>query len=128
MTIAYHWSPSVNHDSIIKRGLLVPKTHPRLTTPVTCSEGHRNPHISLGRNPMHAWILSGGFLLRRVEEYGWLSGQPKGIPLKWDLWQVEIDTIRDWRKDDYELNVDMDISPSHLTWVAHRWIVDNGVF
>ena len=128
MTIAFHWSPSANYDSIIRRGLLVPKLHPRLTTPVTCSEGHRNPHISLGRNPMHAWSLSGGFLLRRVEEYGWLSGQPKGIPLKWDLWQVELPNIRGWRKDDYELNIETDITPGHLTWVAHRWIVDNGVF
>lgn len=124
MNISYHWSPSRNHDSIIRRGLLVPKKHTRLTTPVTCSEGHRNPHISLGRTPMHAWSLSGGFLLDRVERYGWLTGEPKGIPLKWDLWEVVLPNIRNWRKDDYELNVDQDISPSHLTWVAHRWIVD----
>ena len=125
MTIAYHWSPSVNHDSIIKRGLLVPKTHPRLTTPVTCSEGHRNPHISLGRNPMHAWSLSGGFLLRRQNE---LLDVVVDVALKWDLWQVDLPQVRNWRKDDYELNIDTDIPPSHLTWVAHRWIVDNGVF
>ena len=124
--IAYHWSPSSNHDSIIRRGLLIPKLHPRLTTPVTCSEGHRNPHISLGRNPMHAWSLSGGFLLLRTAEQSpfW----PNHIPLKWDLWQVDLPKVRPWRKDDYELNIDMDIPPSHLTWVAHRWIVDNGVF
>ena len=125
MVIAYHWSPSSNHDSIIRRGLLVPKLHPRLTTPVTCSEGHRNPHISLGRNPMHAWSLSGGFLLRRQNE---LLDVTVDVALKWDLWQVELPKIRGWRKDDYELNIETDITPGHLTWVAHRWIVDNGVF
>jgi hypothetical protein len=76
---------------------------------------------------MHAWSLSGGFLLLRAHEQDRFP-YPGYIPVKWDLWQVDLPKIRGWRKDDYELNVDMDISPSHLTWVAHRWIVDNGVF
>lgn len=115
MNISYHWSPSYNHDSIIRRGLLVPKKHTRLTKPLTCSEDHRNPHISLGRTPMHAWSLSGGFLL--------LVGRE--CPPKWDLWEVVLPNIRNWRKDDYELTVDSDISPSALTWVAHRMIMDS---
>ena len=124
MNISYHWSPSYNHDSIIRRGLLVPKKHPRLTTPVTCSEGHRNPHISLGRTPMHAWSLSGGFLIHRAlnDGYGPLPGS---LPQKWDLWEVVLPNIRAWRKDDYELTIDTDISPGHLTWVAHRMIRDS---
>ena len=121
MNISYHWSPSINHDSIIRRGLLVPKKHTRLTTPVTCSEGHRNPHISLGRTPMHAWSLSGGFLIHRA---GTDIIAFNEIPLKWDLWEVVLPNIRNWRKDDYELNVDQDITPSHLTWCAHRMIWD----
>lgn len=122
MNISYHWSPTKNHDSIIKRGLLVPKLHPRLTTPVTCSEGHRNPHISLGRTPSHAWSLSGGFLIYRAKEQNELGSTV--IPLKWDLWEVQIPNTRNWREDDYELNVDKDIPASLLTWVAERWIVD----
>ena len=121
MNISYHWSPSINHDSIIRRGLLVPKKHTRLTTPVTCSEGHRNPHISLGRTPMHAWSLSGGFLIHRAGKDIIAFNE---IPLKWDLWEVVLPNIRNWRKDDYELNVDQDITPSHLTWCAHRMIWD----
>lgn len=42
--IGYHYSPAANTASIQKHGLLVPLRHPRLTTPVTCSAGHRNPH------------------------------------------------------------------------------------
>ncbi|AYN58065.1 hypothetical protein HWB90_gp074 [Mycobacterium phage Fowlmouth] len=124
MNISYHWSPSSNHDSIIRRGLLVPKAHPRLTTPVTCSENHRNPHISLGRTPMHAWSLSGGFLLLRAQQepLAWNDFQ---IPLKWDLWEVILPKIRPWRKDDYELTVDQDILPGYLKWVAHRWITES---
>ena len=74
---------------------------------------------------MHAWSLSGGFLLRRQNE---LLDVVVDVALKWDLWQVDLPQVRNWRKDDYELNIDTDIPPSHLTWVAHRWIVDNGVF
>ena len=47
--IGYHWSPFRNYDSIKTYGLLVPTKHPVLTIPMVCSEGHRNPHISLGR-------------------------------------------------------------------------------
>ena len=103
--ILFHWSPVSRRKSIIRHGLCPGKP--------SRDKQWRPPYVCFSRSPSLAWALSAGFSERRG---------------KWDLWQVEIDTIRDWRKDDYELNVDIDISPSHLTWVAHRWIVDNGVF
>ncbi|QGJ90142.1 hypothetical protein HWC80_gp069 [Mycobacterium phage Indlulamithi] len=116
MTYAYHWSPAYNHDSIIKRGLLVPKDHPRLTTPVTCSEGHRNPHISLGRTPLHAWELSGGFLKDCTE---------RDFALKWDLWQVDIGPTRKWREDDHEYASTKDIAPQWVTYLATRSMLEH---
>lgn len=121
MNVSYHWSPSRNHDSIIKRGLLVPKLHPRLTDVVTCSEGHRNPHVSLGMTPIHAWNLSGGFLFYRAREQGLI----REIPFKWDLWQVILPNMRSWHKDDYELQIPMDISSAHLTYLASRLTFDH---
>lgn len=78
--IAYHWSPRDRRESILRLGLLVPTRHPRLVAPVVCSEGHRNPYISLARDPHTAWDLSGGFLLLR-------DCDP---PRTWDLWQVNL--------------------------------------
>lgn len=121
MTYGYHWSPSRNHDSIIKRGLLVPTLHPRLTTPVTCSEGHRNPHISIGMTPIHAWELSGGFLVRRAKEQGDLDNI--SIPLKWDLWQIDIGPTRKWCENDHEYQSTKDISPRWVEFCGTRWIL-----
>lgn len=114
---AYHWSPRDRRESIKRRGLLVPKRHPRIITPVTCSEGHRNPHISLGKDPHEAWRLSGGFLQMRVRE-----GLASTPPSSWDLWQVNLTGIkyRALYPGAGELVTRADISRRHLALVAHR--------
>lgn len=114
--IGYHYSPAANADSITKHGLLVPAKHPKLTTPVVCSEGHRNPHISLGKTPAEAWELSGGFLARRdinrIEAHcGW-----------WNLYQVDLHSIR-YRSNGYELQVRTDIPRSRVTYIGSRWVI-----
>lgn len=122
--IAYHWAPKMYRDSISKHGLLVPAKHPRLTRPTTCSDGHRNSHISLGRTPLVAWSLSGGFLLRRLKEQGEELGDY--VPLGWDLWQVRLDGIRyeTTGRAHGEITTRNDLTKSRLTWLAERWIVD----
>lgn len=90
--IGYHWSPEANEESLSKYGLLVPTRHPRLTKPLVCSEGHRNPHISLGRTPIMAWALSSGFLVSRAREQKlpiWGN-----IPLEWHLYEVTLEPTR----------------------------------
>lgn len=113
--IAYHWSPYQNAASIRKHGLLVPSKHPRLTTPTTCSQGHRNPHISLGKTPRIAWDLSGGFLIRR---------DTPDIPMGWDLWEVNLNGIRydTTGRAHGEITVRSDLTKRRLTWLAGRWI------
>lgn len=115
--IAYHWAPCSVRESIKKHGLLVPTRHPKLTTPTTCSEGHRNPHLSLARNPADAWRLSGGFLVGRSYE---ATGVTQ-IPLSWDLWQVDLHAIR-YRCNGIELQCPSDILKSRLTWIGYRGI------
>lgn len=112
--IGYHYSPATNAASIQKHGLLVPLRHPRLTTPVVCSEGHRNPHISLARTPAQAWDLSGGFLARRAREHG-------AVPVDgwWNLYQVDLKGIR--YSAQYELSVRVDIPKSRVTYVGSRF-------
>lgn len=110
--IGYHWSPVQYRGSIRKHGLLVPIRHPRLTVPTTCSAGHRNPHISLGRNPHDAWRLSGGFLADDPE--------PGNAPVQWDLWQVDLG--RQYRAYGMELQSMRDIPRRRLRWVAERAI------
>lgn len=101
--IGYHWSPDRNFDSIAKHGLLVPNKHPKLVVPVTCSEGHRNPHISLGRTPLCAWSLSADM---PWTENGW-----------WNLYEVELSK---WRSNGYELQVRQDIPRRYVKWIANR--------
>lgn len=111
--IGYHYSPASNADSITKHGLLVPLRHPKLTTPVVCSSGHRNPHISLARTPVRAWNLSGGFLARRdVSRHygGW-----------WNLYQVDLASIRHRSQCD-EVQVRVDIPKSLVTYVGSRFV------
>lgn len=112
--IGYHWSPSLNERSIKRYGLLVPNKHPRIIKPMVCSEGHRNPHISLGKTPSGAWELSGGFLLRR--DVNILSEE---IPEWWNLYQVDLDSIR-YLSNGYELQVRVDIKPSRIRLVGVR--------
>lgn len=110
--IGYHYSPASNADSIKKHGLLVPARHPKLTTPVVCSAGHRNPHISLARTPARAWELSGGFLARRdVSRHhaGW-----------WNLYQVDLAGIR--YSSQHEVQVRVDLPKSRVTYVGSRFI------
>jgi hypothetical protein len=123
--IAYHWAPQLLRPSIKKHGLLVPSKHPRLTQPTTCSGGHRNSHISLGKTPLVAWSLSGGFLLRRAKEQG-EENPTEYIPLGWDLWQVNLDGIRyeTTGRAHGEITVRSDLTKRRLTWLAHRWSVD----
>jgi hypothetical protein len=111
--IGYHYSPATNAASITKHGLLVPTRHPKLTTPVVCSEGHRNPHISLGKTPAQAWALSGGFLARRAQEQR--AEAPDHSP--WNLYQVDLTQIRYW-SNGYELQVRVDIPRSRVTYVG----------
>jgi hypothetical protein len=101
--IGYHWSPDRNFDSISKHGLLVPIKHPRIVVPVTCSEGHRNPHISLGRTPLCAWELSAAM---PWTENGW-----------WNLYEVE---LTKWKSNGFELQVRQDIPRNKVKWVANR--------
>lgn len=113
--IGYHYSPATNHPSITKHGLLVPSKHPKLTTPVVCSQGHRNPHISLGKTPAEAWELSGGFLARRdvnraAAYCGW-----------WNLYQVDLAPLR-YRSNGYELQVRTDIPRALVTYLGSRWV------
>lgn len=126
--IAYHWSPHCFRRSIEKHGLLVPSKHPILVVPVTCSQGHRNPHISLGKTPSRAWELAGGFLRRREIEQG--RNPIYSLPLNriwWDLYEVNLGVdnakgqrgIR-YRSNGFELQVAQDISKSHVRWIAER--------
>ncbi len=110
--IGYHYSPATNHTSITKHGLLVPLKHPKLTTPVVCSQGHRNPHISLGKTPADAWELSGGFLARR-------DVNRLGKHHLWNLYQVDLGSIR-YRSNGYELQVRTDIPRSRVTYIGSR--------
>lgn len=104
--IGYHWSPHVNHVSISKHGLLVPTKHPKLVAPVVCSDGHRNPHISLGKTPSQAWALSGD--MPWVESI-WF----------WALYEVNLREIR-YRTNGYELQVSRDIPRRFVKWIAER--------
>lgn len=88
--IGYHYSPIRNYESIAKHGLLVPTKHPKLVTPQVCSEGHRNPHISLGRTAAGAWELSGGFLYDRHRKAGTVHRMRKA----WNLYEVDLTGIR----------------------------------
>lgn len=117
--IGYHWSPHHNHTSILKRGLLQPKLHPRLVTPVVCSEGHRNPHLSASRHPRDAWELSGGFLVRRAKEQGTLNDGWHNFTL-WDLYQIDLRNIK-YRTNFDELQVRVDIPRRYVTWIGERW-------
>ncbi|MBX9661646.1 MAG: hypothetical protein K2X00_24065 [Nitrospiraceae bacterium] len=110
--IGYHYSPATNHTSITKHGLLVPLKHPKLTTPVVCSQGHRNPHISLGKTPADAWELSGGFLARR-------DVNRIGEHRLWNLYQVDLAPIR-YRSNGYELQVRTDIPRARITYIGSR--------
>lgn len=112
--IGYHYSPATNADSIKKHGLLVPSKHPKLTTPAVCSQGHRNPHISLGKTPAEAWELSGGFLARR-------DVNRLGRHRLWNLYQVDLTSIR-YRSNGYELQIRADIPRSRVTYIGSRWI------
>lgn len=102
--IGYHWSPDRNYESIAKHGLLVPSKHPKLVVPVTCTEGHRNPHISLGRTPFFAWQLSGDM---DWTGFGW-----------WILYEVE---LTKWRSNGFELQVRQDIPRRFVHMVAERF-------
>lgn len=115
MVIGYHYSPALNSGSIDKHGLLVPLRHPKLTKPVVCSAGHRNPHISLARTPFRAWELSGGFLATREREQGLLS-QHGGW---WNLYQVDLTGIR--YSSQYEIQVRADIPKSRVAYVGSRF-------
>lgn len=120
--IGYHYSPASNRDSIKKHGLLVPKKHPKLTTPVTCSAGHRNPHISLARTPSGAWRLSGDFVrYRAMQGLLALAELPQGIPTQWDLWQVYLPR-HSYRAYGYELQSVRDIPKRHVLYIGSRHI------
>jgi len=113
--IGYHYSPRENQASILKHGLLVPLRHPKLVTPVTCSEGHRNPHISLARTPVDAWSLSGGFLRGRI-----IGGDRPlywTCPEHWDLYQVELPR-HSYRAYGLELQSSRDIPKSRVIYVG----------
>jgi hypothetical protein len=116
--IGYHYSPATNAASIAKHGLLVPLRHPKLTTPVVCSEGHRNPHISLARTPSQAWALSGGFLIRRAREQG--ASQLYEFGAWWNLYQVDLKGIR--YSSQYEIAVRVDIPKSRVAYVGSRFV------
>lgn len=103
--IAYHWSPDVNFHSIKKHGLLVPTKHPKLVVPVTCSEGHRNPHISLGKTPAFAWALSAD-----------MPWTPEGW---WNLYEIWLEGIRH-RSIGTEVQVRVDIPRRQVCWIANR--------
>jgi hypothetical protein len=103
--IGYHWSPDRNFHSIAKHGLLVPNKHPKLVVPVTCSEGHRNPHISLGRTPLMAYSLS---VDMPWTELGW-----------WNLYEVCFCKVK-WRTFGTEIQVRQDIPRRCVHWIAGR--------
>lgn len=115
--IGYHYSPATNAASIEKHGLLVPLRHPRLTTPVVCSEGHRNPHVSLARTPAQAWSLSGGFLVGRAREQG---SHLYEYGAWWNLYQVDLKAIR--YSAQYEIAVRVDIPKSRVTYIGSRFV------
>ncbi|AAN02059.1 gp5 [Mycobacterium phage Barnyard] len=104
--IGYHWAPHDRYDSIRKHGLLVPTKHPRIVKPVTCSEGHRNPHISLGKTPTEAWALSAG-----------MPWTPTGL---WDLWEVWFMGKIPYRSIGTELQVRVDIPRFHVAYAGER--------
>ncbi|AZS12541.1 hypothetical protein HWB99_gp005 [Mycobacterium phage DrLupo] len=106
--IGYHWSPADRHDSIRKHGLLVPTKHPKLVVPVTCSEGHRNPHISLGKTPSLAWALSAA-----------MPWTPGGL---WHLWEVWFQGQIPYRSTGTELQVRVDIPRRYFGLVAERTV------
>lgn len=113
--IGYHWSPIERRNSILKHGLLIPLKHPKLVEPVVCSEGHRNPHISVGRNPQVAWELSGGFLHRRaIEEHA--SFVWRKI-IWWDLWQVNLLGVK-YKSNWDELQIKQDVPRSKVFLIA----------
>lgn len=116
--IGYHWSPAVNTPSIRKHGLLVPTKHPKLVVPVVCSEGHRNPHISLGRTPLLAWELSGGFLIRRLNEIRGITTLPP--EWRWDLWEVNLGN--NYQSNGIELQSRKDIGLRAIKYVGGRVI------
>ena len=130
--IGYHWSPFANYESIKLYGLLVPTKHPILTQPMVCSEGHRNPHISLGRTPSQAWDLSGGFLIQRAKEQGELDSL--SVPMRWDLYEVDLglltyrraqfDRVRYQLSGCDELQVRVDIAKFRVNRVGQRWALD----
>src|SRR6202035_2336058 len=113
--IGYHYSPAKNAASIQKHGLLVPLRHPKLTEPVICSDGHRNPHISLARTPAWAWELSGGFLVVRSKER---SNDLREHAGWWNLYQVDLKGIR--YSSQYEISVRVDIPKSRVAYVGSR--------
>jgi hypothetical protein len=124
--IGYHYSPIENGESIARHGLLVPTRHPKLTAPMVCSEGHRNPHISLGKSPQAAWELSGGFLLRRMmEDKGHLEDPPYftyfNAPEHWYLYQVWLERKKYW-SNGFELQSRRDIPRRHVVRVGSRAI------
>jgi len=115
--IGYHYSPTRNRESIAKHGLLVPKLHPKLIQPVVCSEGHRNPHISLGKTPFNAWELSGGFLYLRAMQQNLPLPQDK----EWDLWQVNLLSNR-YINNAAELQVRTDIKRKYVKYIGSRLV------
>lgn len=130
--IGYHWSPFANYESIKCHGLLVPAKHPKLTQPMVCSDGHRNPHISLGRTPSQAWDLSGGFLVQRAKEQGELDSL--SVPMRWDLYEINLGEIT-YRRSDFgpvrykisgcdEIQVRVDIPKFRIARVGARWALD----
>jgi hypothetical protein len=117
--IGYHYSPTANRLSINRHGLLVPTHHPFLVQPVVCSEGHRNPHISLGKTPHQAWELSGGFLKRRARE----QHEPVALwPQIWDLYQVWLEPRKYQTNGGYEYQSRRDIPRGHVVRVGSRAI------
>ena len=116
--IAYHYSPVENRSSIAKHGLLVPTKHPKLVQPMVCSGNHRNPHVSLARNPKLAWELSGGFMFWRF-----CRGDLKGLelPRQWDLYQVYLPR-HSYRAFGLELKSRKDIPARSVTRVATRLV------
>lgn len=118
--IGYHYSPARNGYSIKKHGLLVPTKHPKLVVPVVCSEGHRNPHISLGVNPVEAWTLSGGFLYDR-DQRGVIKLDFELSHL-WLLYQVDLKEIPYRKSGCDEIQVRVDIPRRFVKYVGGRYI------
>lgn len=116
--IGYHYTPARNGHSIKKHGLLVPTKHPKLVTPVVCSEGHRNPHISLGKTPSDAWMLSGGFLFSRAAR-GVIDDYKSYL---WLLYQVDLQEIPYRKSGCDEIQVRVDIPRRFVKYVGGRYI------